>query len=55
MGRAPKERERERERERIRTIENMIMGDFEPAFVHALSVQSWSLYSVGIFLVFFRM
>ena len=31
------------------------MGDFDPAFVHALAVQSWSLYGVGMFLILLRM
>ncbi|KAF4628007.1 hypothetical protein G7Y89_g10145 [Cudoniella acicularis] len=31
------------------------MGDFDPAFVHALAVQSWSLYSVGMSLILLRM
>lgn len=31
------------------------MGDFDPSFVHALAVQSWTLYSVGMLLIFLRM
>ncbi|KAG4436055.1 hypothetical protein IFR05_008445 [Cadophora sp. M221] len=30
------------------------MGDFDPSFVHALSVQSWSLYGVGMLLIIIR-
>jgi hypothetical protein len=31
------------------------MGDFDPAFVHTLAVQSWSMYGVGMFLIILRM
>jgi len=31
------------------------MGDFDPSFVHALTVQSWTLYSIGMLLLFLRM
>jgi hypothetical protein len=31
------------------------MGDFDPAFVHALATQSWSFYGVGMFLILLRM
>ncbi|PVH79674.1 hypothetical protein DL98DRAFT_560658 [Cadophora sp. DSE1049] len=30
------------------------MGDFDPAFVHQLAVQSWSLYGVGMLLILMR-
>ncbi|CZT45030.1 uncharacterized protein RSE6_05303 [Rhynchosporium secalis] len=30
------------------------MGEFDPAFVHSLAVQSWSLYGVGMFLILLR-
>ncbi|CZR58072.1 uncharacterized protein PAC_07962 [Phialocephala subalpina] len=30
------------------------MGDFDPAFVQALAVQSWSLYGIGMFLILLR-
>ncbi|KAH7397543.1 hypothetical protein BKA64DRAFT_708232 [Cadophora sp. MPI-SDFR-AT-0126] len=30
------------------------MGDFDPAFVHELAVQSWSLYGVGMLLILMR-
>ncbi|KAE8445190.1 hypothetical protein EG329_013687 [Mollisiaceae sp. DMI_Dod_QoI] len=30
------------------------MGDFDPAFVRALAVQSWTLYGVGMFLILLR-
>lgn len=30
------------------------MGDFEPSFVHALAVQSWSLYGIGMFFICLR-
>ncbi|KAH6673141.1 hypothetical protein B0J14DRAFT_654871 [Halenospora varia] len=30
------------------------MGDFDPAFVHSLAVESWSLFSVGMFLILLR-
>ena len=29
-------------------------GDFDPAFVQALAVQSWSLYGIGMFLILLR-
>jgi len=31
------------------------MGDFDPAFIHTLAVQSWSMYGVGMFLILLRM
>jgi hypothetical protein len=31
------------------------MGDFDPDFIHTLATQSWSLYSVGMFLILLRM
>ncbi|KAL2070108.1 hypothetical protein VTL71DRAFT_14788 [Oculimacula yallundae] len=30
------------------------MGDFDPAFVHSLAVQSWTLYGIGILLIIVR-